>query len=65
MGKKKRTAKPLRSRAFREDSSIRTAERTIARKMGLPEGSVRLVLPSKRKARSDSTVANLRQSWSR
>lgn len=61
--------KAKRFRALRDNASIGSAEKTIAENMGLPPGSVRLSLPSKggkfRKARVDSTVANLRASWSK
>lgn len=58
-----RVAKPIRVRMFREDASIASVERTIATKMGLPAGSVMLVYPNGRKARSDATVESLRRRW--
>jgi hypothetical protein len=43
--------KPIRYTRFHDDGSIRTAVRTLERKFGLPDGSVRLVYPSGRRAR--------------
>lgn len=56
--KRKRTVR--RSRDLRGNTSVETAERNIARTMGLPEGCIKLVLPNGRKARSDSSIASLR-----
>ncbi len=56
---------PVRYRRLRDDASIGSAERTIARDFGLPAGSIRLVLPNGRKARRDKDVAGLRRDWER
>jgi hypothetical protein len=63
MAKRKRIDIPTRFRKFREDASIATVEKTIAEISGLPEGSVRIVYPSGRKARSDSDVGKLKKYW--
>jgi hypothetical protein len=55
--------KPIRYTRLHDDGSIKSALRTIERKFGLPEGSVRLVYPSGRRARWDSTVGRLKQRW--
>jgi hypothetical protein len=54
---------PIRSVRLHDDGMIGTATRRIEREMGLPEGSVRLIYPNKRAARSDSTVAALKRRW--
>ncbi|MFY9268465.1 MAG: hypothetical protein WAO55_01815 [Candidatus Manganitrophaceae bacterium] len=60
---KKRNENPSRFRKFREDASIATAEKTLERLAGLPQGSIKLVFPSGRKARTDSTVGVLIEKW--
>jgi hypothetical protein len=57
---KKRKANAKRFRRVRKNASVGSAQRSIAREMGLPEGSIKLVLPSGRKARADASVASLR-----
>jgi hypothetical protein len=49
--------------SLRRDSMVGNAEREIERVFGLPEGSVRLVNPDKRKARSDKLVGALLKDW--
>ena len=49
--------------SLRSDSSVGSAEREIERVFGLPKGSVRLVNPDKRKARSDKLVGALLSDW--
>jgi len=61
--RKKREDKPTRFRKARGDASISTIQRTLERKFGLPEGSVKLFYPSGRKARSDSKMELLVKSW--
>jgi hypothetical protein len=58
--------KPIRYTRLHDDGSIKikSTVRTLERKFGLPEGSVRLVYPSGRRARWDSTVGRLKQRWS-
>jgi hypothetical protein len=63
MVKKKRPKKPIRYTRLHDDGSIATAVRTIESKLKLPEGSVRLIYPSGRAARSDSTVGALKRRW--
>lgn len=63
MAVEKRAGKPLRQRVAREDGSIGTLQRTIERGFKLPHGSVKLVYPSGRKARSDADVGALRKHW--
>ena len=53
----------VRYRKLRDDASVGSAERTIARDFGLPAGSIRLILPNGRKARRDKDVAGLRKDW--
>lgn len=59
----KRQASPRRYRQVRDDASIAAAERCIAKTMGLPEGSIKLVRPNGRKARSDASVKSLRAQY--
>ena len=58
-----RRDKPSRYRKAKSNSSIATVQRTLEAKFGLPEGSVKLVYPSGRKARTDSSVGALRTHW--
>jgi hypothetical protein len=53
----------LRFRKAKSDGSIATLQRTLERQFGLPSGSVKLVYPSGRKARTDADVGALRQHW--
>ena len=61
--RKKRRDKPSRFRKAREDASIVSIQTTMEKKFGLPSGSVKLVYPSGRKARADSTVGLLKKRW--
>jgi hypothetical protein len=65
MAKKKRKVKPIRYTRLHDDGSLKSAQRTIERKLKLPTGSVRLVYPGGRRARSDSTVGALKRRWER
>ena len=49
--------------ALRSDASVGTGQREIERVFGLPEGSVRLFLPTGRPARSDKSVGALLVDW--
>ncbi len=60
---KKRKATPRRTRRIRDDASIPAAERAIEKTMGFPEGSIKLMYPSGRKARADSNVEHFRKRW--
>lgn len=61
--RRKRHDKPSRYRKAKSNSSIARVQRTLEEKFGLPEGSVRSVYPSGRKARTDSSVGALRTHW--
>jgi hypothetical protein len=61
--KKKRKDKPKGFRKLRHDSAIGAACKGIEEAYGLPEGSVRLVRPSGRRAESDWTIDRLRELW--
>ncbi len=61
---KKRARKAVRKNVLRTDASIGSGERKIAKVFGLPRGSVKLVLPSGRKARTDKSVGGLLDDWS-
>ena len=54
---------PVRFRAARVDASVGSIIRSIERDYGLPEGSVRIVLPSGRRAHVDGKIANLLKRW--
>jgi hypothetical protein len=55
--------KPIRYTRLHDDGSIENAQRTIEKKLKLPAGSVRLIYPSGRRVRSDSTVGALKKRW--
>ncbi len=59
----KRDVKPIRYKVLRVDAFVQNAQRTIEKKFGLPEGAVRLVYPSGRKARSDGKIGALLKRW--
>jgi len=59
----KKTRKPIRSARLHDDGLVGNAARSIEREMKLPKGSVRLIYPSGRKARTDSTVGALKRRW--
>ena len=61
--KQKRKMTPTRFKVLRSDSSIETAQKTVETTFGLPTGAVKLVYPSGRKARADSTVGALLKYW--
>lgn len=63
--KKSRKAKAIRYTRLHDDGSLATAQRTIEKKLQLPKGSVRLVYPGGRRARSDSTVGALKRRWAK
>jgi hypothetical protein len=61
----KRAMKPIRFKILRTDCSIASAQATIENDLSRPSGSVRLLNPNGRKARSDGTVGSLIRSWER
>jgi Na+/H+-dicarboxylate symporter len=61
--KKPKKQNPVRFRAARVDATVGSIIRRIERDYQLPEGSVRLVLPSGRKAHTDGKVNNLLTRW--
>jgi hypothetical protein len=61
--KKKRKEKPKGIRKLRHESAVGAACNAIEEVYGLPEGSVRLVRPSGRRAESDWTIDQLRGLW--
>ena len=63
--KKKRSMTPTRYKVLRIDAYIETAQKTIEEKFGLPSGAVKLIYPSGRKARADSTIGALLNHWAR
>ena len=58
-----RRRKAIRYTRLHDDGSLATAQSTIEKKLKLPRGSVRLVYPGGRRARSDSTVGALKRRW--
>jgi len=60
---KKRKDKPSRYRKVKGNASVDSAERTAEKTLGLPSGSVKICLPSGRKARTDGSVDALRERW--
>ena len=63
VAKPNRAAKPIRYKKAKSDALVPSIQATIEKKFGLPAGSVKLVYPSGRKARSDSTVGAVRAHW--
>ena len=61
--KKTKKQNPVRFRAARVDASVGTIARSIEKNFKLPEGSVRLVLPTGRKAHVDGKISNLLKRW--
>jgi hypothetical protein len=60
-----RPYRPRRAYAARDDASVGTIEKKGAQAFNLPEGSVCILLPSRRKARSDKQIRQLRRDWER
>lgn len=60
---KERRQSPKQRRQVRDESSVGYVIRSIAREYGLPEESVHLVLPWKRKARTDSSLSRFKEHW--
>lgn len=60
---KKRTQIPRRYRDIPAHASIDAARQAVADTLGLPIDSIKLVLPSGRKANYNATVETLRQWW--
>jgi hypothetical protein len=60
---KKRVQKPRRYRNIPSNASIEAARRSVAETLGLPIDSIKLVLPSGRKANYNATVETLRRWW--
>lgn len=54
---------PKRFKILRSDASVESATLTITKISGLPRNSIKLVYPSGRKARSDSTIGALVKQW--
>ncbi len=48
---------------LRSDASVESGQREIERVFKLPQGSVRLLLPSRRAARSDKSIEALLRDW--
>jgi len=60
---KTNTSTPIRYRKAKPDASIESIQKQIEKMLGLTVGSVKLVYPSGRKVRIDSTVGALRTHW--
>ena len=58
-----RISSPTRFRVARADASIGTIRKKIEEVFGLPEGSVALCGPDKKRIRGDATIATLRKRW--
>jgi len=53
----------LRYRKLKSNGTVGSAEQTIEDMLGLPAGSVRIMNPSGRDARSDKLIGSLRKHW--
>ena len=60
---KKRSETPRRFRNIPSHTTIDSARRIVAETLGLPLESIKLVLPSGRKANYNGTVESLRNWW--
>ncbi|MEN9866535.1 MAG: hypothetical protein RL748_2125 [Pseudomonadota bacterium] len=60
---KKKAENAKRHRTARSDAPVDSIVKKIEKTFNLPEGSVKLQYPSGRKARSDTTINNLRKKW--
>lgn len=60
---KTRTQNPTRFRQARSDATVQSMQDWIENRLGLPAGSVRIVTPTGRKARSDASIGRLRDRW--
>lgn len=60
---KKRQDTPNRYRESRSDASVKATQQAAEKALGLPKGSVKIVLPSGRKAREDGTIQSLRNNY--
>jgi hypothetical protein len=61
--RRKGSETPVRFRAARADATIGSIARRIEHDYQLPNGSVVLVLPSRRRAHVDGRIANLLRRW--
>jgi len=61
--KKGREFPALRKFGLRSDALVETGQREIERVFNLPAGSVRLELPSGRRARADKAIGALLADW--
>jgi len=59
----KRTQNPIRFRRVRRDGTIGSLVKTWERKLGLPQGCIKIVGPTGKKLRSDATVTALKRLW--
>jgi hypothetical protein len=58
------TSKSVRRvRRVRDDATIGSTVKTVANLTGLPAASIRIVLPSGRKAHADAPLGNLKRKW--
>lgn len=55
--------RPVRYRGARRDAKVAAIIKRIERNFKLPEGSVRLFLPSGRRAHADGLIQNLLNRW--
>jgi len=60
---RKRELVPVRFKGARVDASVESISRRIERDYKLPSGSVALLRPSGRRARSDCSIGTLLRQW--
>lgn len=60
---KRREEEPRRQRSARRDASVESIEQHIEQTYELPEGSVQIVNPNGRDARSDQKIEKLRKKY--
>jgi hypothetical protein len=61
--KNKRKSSARRGRAIKTNASVGSACSIIEKSFGLPEGSVRLLLPTKKHAQRDKMIGKLLSDW--
>lgn len=59
----KRKERATRFRQIRSDATVQSAQNWIESELGMPAGSVRILTPTGRKARSDGSIGRLRDRW--
>ena len=65
MKRKKQERRARRKNVLRVDASVGTGQRKIEKVFGLPHGSVRLMKPKGKSAKSNMSVGGLLDKWAK